>query len=305
MPRAVVIMRTKNSDWVVDQALAGLFAQQYRDFEVLVVDSGSTDRTLEMVRKYPVTLHQIAPEKYVPGIVLNEAIARTDAEIIVFQNSDVVPLGPSSLGRLLAAFDDLSVDAAFARQVPRPEADAWVRRDYAEAFPEAGEAPPWMTYSLPLAAMRRSAWEQQPFHEDVWASEDSAWGARARARGAQVRYVADALVMHSHNYALKEIYGRRFVEGEADAFIAPGAYGALDATRRYAASLGRDLAYCARAGDVRGLLAAPARRLAYQLGYLEGRAHGQRRIATGSGDVRHAQSVVLDRFGGAGASERR
>jgi glycosyltransferase involved in cell wall biosynthesis len=44
-PRVTVIMRTKNSDWVVHQALAALFSQTYRDFELLVVDSGSTDRT--------------------------------------------------------------------------------------------------------------------------------------------------------------------------------------------------------------------------------------------------------------------
>jgi rhamnosyltransferase len=39
-----IIMRSKNSDWVIDQALAGLFAQSYKDFELWVVDSGSTDR---------------------------------------------------------------------------------------------------------------------------------------------------------------------------------------------------------------------------------------------------------------------
>ena len=48
-PRVSVIMRCKNSDWVIDSALAALFSQTYRDFQLLVVDSGSTDRTLQRV----------------------------------------------------------------------------------------------------------------------------------------------------------------------------------------------------------------------------------------------------------------
>ena len=51
--RVDVVMRTKNSDWVVDRALAALYSQRHRDFDLLVVDSGSTDRTLEIVRRHP------------------------------------------------------------------------------------------------------------------------------------------------------------------------------------------------------------------------------------------------------------
>ena len=74
---------------------------------------------------------------------------------MVFQNSEVVPLGPEALERLLAPLEAGEADATFARQLPRPEADTWVRRDYAVAFPPSGDTPPWMTYSLPLAAMIR------------------------------------------------------------------------------------------------------------------------------------------------------
>ncbi|MDX1932665.1 MAG: glycosyltransferase family A protein, partial [Capsulimonadales bacterium] len=219
-PRATVLMRSKNSDWVIGQALAGLFAQNYTDFELLVVDSGSTDRTLEYVAAYPCRLERIKPENYYPGAVLNQAIEGTNTELIVFLNSDCVPLCAETLGRLVAAFDDPSVMAAFGRQVPRPEADGWVRRDYAQAFPETGDAPPWITFSLPIAAIRRSAWEKRKFYTDAWGSEDTEWGNWARQQpGWKVAYVPEAITMHSHNYTLRQLYGRRFIEGEADAFI--------------------------------------------------------------------------------------
>jgi len=50
-------MRSKKSDWVIAQALAALFSQEIQeDFELLIIDSGSTDRTLEIVSEYPAAL---------------------------------------------------------------------------------------------------------------------------------------------------------------------------------------------------------------------------------------------------------
>ncbi|MFO0755134.1 MAG: glycosyltransferase family A protein [Byssovorax sp.] len=300
-----IIMRSKNSDWVIDQALAGLFAQSYKDFELWVVDSGSTDRTLEMVRRHPAKIVEIPAKSYVPGSVLNAAIARTDGDLVVFQNSDVVPLSPDTLARLIAAFDDPAVDAAFARQIPRPEAHGWVRRDYATSFPEHGPAPSFMPYSLPLAAMRRSAWEKHPFYTDAWGSEDAEWGFWARRNGLVIRYVSSAIVMHSHNYTLKEMYGRRFIEGEADAFIHGGADSVGGLVRRVIGATARDALYCLGARDLGGLLASPVRRAAYHAGYFAGHRHGERRRARGDTDIGKGQRIVLEQLGGAGTREAR
>ena len=120
--RVSVIMRSKDADWVIAQALSALFAQTFKGFELIVVDSGSTDRTLEIVRRYPCRLIQIPALDYLPGRVLNDAISRASGELIVFQNSDVVPLSPHTLSRLLAPFIDPEIVATFGRQIPRPEA---------------------------------------------------------------------------------------------------------------------------------------------------------------------------------------
>jgi rhamnosyltransferase len=300
-----IIMRSKNSDWVIDQALAGLFSQTFRDFELLVVDSGSTDRTLDIVRQYPARLISIEAKEYYPGAVLNRAIREAKGDIIVFQNSDVVPLSPETLARLVAAFDDPKVDAAFGRQLPRPEAHSWVRRDYEVSFPERGPAPAWMAYSLPLAAMRRSAWEKHHFYTDAWGSEDAEWGVWAKRNGLVVRYVADAIVMHSHNYTLKELYGRRFIEGEADAFIHRDEDSPARLVRRVLGSTLRDVVYHIGARDLRGLVASPIRRAVYHYGYFKGHKHGEGRLQRGDRDASLGQRVVLEQYGGAGASEAR
>lgn len=294
-PRVTVIMRAKNSDWVIAQALSGLFSQDYRDFELLVVDSGSTDRTLEIVRQYPCRLVEIPAGNYYPGAVLNDAIGSVATELVVLQNSDVVPLNPSALGNLVAAFDDPAVVAAYARQLPRPEADTWVRRDYAVSFPPSGPGPEWITLSFPLAGMRRSAWEQRRFYTDAWGSEDTEWGHWATGEGLVVRYVPESVVMHSHNYTLTQLTGRRFIEGEADAFIYGGRDTMATALRRALAATIRDIAPHVAAGDWRGLLETPARRWVYSWAYHRGHVHGEERIASGSKDVTTGQRMVLDR----------
>ena len=297
-PSVTVIMRSKNSADTIGQALAGLFAQRYDDVELLVVDSGSTDRTLEIVRQYPARLIEIAASDYYPGPVLNLAIAESRTDLVVFQNSDVVPLTPDALRALVAPFGDPAVQATFGRQVPRPEAHTWVRRDYAAAFPASGDAPSWLPYSLPFAAMRKSAWQSRPFYADAWGSEDTEWGAWARRAGHPVAYVPGAAVMHSHNYALRQLFGRRFIEGEADAFV-PGTSGsALGQARRALTAVARDVAWHLRAGDLRGLVQSPARRAVYHWAYYRGYRHGAARRARGDRDASVGQQVVLSRYEG-------
>lgn len=294
-PTVTVIMRAKNSDWVIGQALAGLFSQDYTNFRLMVVDSGSTDTTLDLVGRYPAEVVRIPPGDYFPGAVLNQAIEATDSEIVVFQNSDVVPLDQSALGNLIAAFDDPKVMAAFARQAPRPEADTWVRRDYALSFPAEGDCPNWITLSLPLAAMRRSAWERHPFTTDAWGSEDTEWGAWAMRAGIKVAYVPTSVVMHSHNYTLRQIYGRRFIEGEADAFIYRGHETPARSLARALGGVYHDVAPHLKRGDLAGLLASPARRAVSAIAYYRGHRHGESRIRRGDRNAAVGQRVVLDR----------
>jgi len=289
-------MRSRNSDWVIAQALAALYSQTYKDFELLVVDSGSTDRTLEIVEQFPCRLVRIAAKSYYPGAVLNEAIEKTEGDIIVFQNSDGVPLSPHILSRLIAAFDDDSVDAALTRQIPRPEAYAWVKRDYEHSFPDAAETPNWIRLSLPMAAIRRSAWEKHHFYTDAWASEDTEWGEWAVRNGCGIKYVKDAIIMHSHNYTLKQIYGRKFVEGEADAFIynlKPSVPGFISSAFRQWL---RDLILLSAKGRLLEAGYSLPRNFTSNWAYYRGLKLGYFRKKTGNYDTSIGQKNVLNRY---------
>lgn len=299
-PWLSVIVRNKNSAETFAEVLKALFAQRFdgqmdqrEAFELIVVDSGSRDASLEWLQAYPHRLVRIAPEAYFPGKVLNRAAALARGELLVFLNSDVVMLHDRVLAELAATFADRRVMAGYARQLPRPEADPWVRRDYAQAFPAQAPAPDWMTLSLPLAMMRREAWRQMPFYDWAWGSEDSEWGHRARQRGWQVAYVPEATVMHSHNYTLRQLAGRRFIEGEADAWMQRRAYPLARLPLRIFADSCRDACWALGAAQPFEALRALPRRLMFHWSHFRGWRHGWQRIRQGSSEASTGQQRVL------------
>ena len=72
IPLVSVIVRTKNEEKWITACLGAVFRQTYPDFEVIVVDNGSTDRTLERVAQFDVQVVNI--DQFLPGRALNLGI---------------------------------------------------------------------------------------------------------------------------------------------------------------------------------------------------------------------------------------
>lgn len=291
-----ILMRTKNSSDILPQTLKALFSQSFQRFDFIVVDSGSTDGTLALLNHYPCSITQIKAEDYYPGKILNTAIQPLSASLIVFLNSDAVLLTPNALEIMVSTFSDPEIQAAFGRQIARPDAEAWVRRDYLAAFPPLKPAPEWMALSLPFAAIRRSAWEERHFYTDAWGSEDMEWGRWAKKRGFNIQYLPEAAVMHSHNYTLKQLYGRRFIEGEADAYSLKGFYSFPKMMGNIFKATIRDMVFYLKSFEFIGLFKIPFLRLVYFWSYWKGFRLGKKRIKKGDRDGSIGQREVLRRY---------
>lgn len=291
-----VIVRTKNSEKIFGQTLKALFSQNYLDFKLLVIDSGSTDKTIEIAKYYNAEIISIAAADYYPGKILNAAIKETSSEMIIFLNSDTVLLTPLCLSSLLAPFHDLKVQATFARQLPRPDAETWVIRDYQTSFPNSETPPHWMFLSLPFAAIRKSIWEKHPFYTEAWGSEDTEWGYWAKMQNMTIKYVPEAIVMHSHNYTFKQLYGRRFIEGEADAFIFKNNYGFISMLLDYFKACLRDLLFYIKSNDWFGMPKIPLLRFVYYWAYYKGHRLGKKRQKKGDQNTSLGQKEILKRY---------
>ena len=134
-----------------------------------------------------------------------------------------------------------------------------------------------MYFSLPLSGIKKAVWLSNPFYTRAWASEDTKMGFDLRNKNHFVKYVSSAVVMHSHNYTLKQIYNRRFVEGEADAFIFDNKFNILNMCKSYLSSIFNDMKYHFKTCEFCELSKSIIRRLVYQYAYYMGHKNGQKR----------------------------
>ena len=289
MTKIAIIMRSYNDAWVIGETLDALFQQEIKDFELINVDSGSTDGTLNIIKNFNPFPIQIPSSSYKPGPVLNDAIIRSKGEILVFLNSDATPMNEKWLGNLIAPFAVPNTVATFGAQIPRANARPIVRLDYDRAFgcnslaacSGSGRA---LFFSLGNSAICRAIWEKHHFSETLQYSEDIEWSNWAKEQGYEIQYVSEAKVMHSHNYSLRQTWKRYSGEGQAEALIFRWT-GWRTSFIRYSlipllASVWRDTRYCLKNCEIRGLCEAPLYRVVEKFARYWGFRKGKRACPT-------------------------
>jgi rhamnosyltransferase len=273
-----VVIRSKNDGGLIGATIRGVLRQEYPGpIELVHIDSGSTDDTVEIIRGFkPAKLIQIRADEYVPGVVLNRGMREARAPWVVFLNSDCEPANPVWLSELLAAAHaDPGIGAAFGRQIPRPDCQAVYAHDYERCFGAARETARWdHFFSMANSVVNRTAWEEQPFREDLQYSEDDEWSRRLVAAGWQVPYAEQAAVVHSHNYTLAQAFRRCYGEAFALAALDTVDERTHNLFRTVLAGVAsesiRDLRYCSRTGRLLEWPHAVTVRTAQRLGKLKG-----------------------------------
>ena len=192
------------------------------DFRVLVVDSSSDDATAEKAREAGCEVQVIERSEFDHGGTRQQALNYlTDCDIVIFLTQDALIADQHSLTRLVAAFDDPSVGAAFGRQLPHPDATPVAAHaryfnypaeervvDKAD-IPHLGIKTAFLSNSF--AAYRREALlDVHGFPEGTILSEDMIAGARLLKADWKLAYCPQACVYHSHNYSLVEEFRRYF-----------------------------------------------------------------------------------------------
>ena len=93
MLRTSILLLTKNDAPNVSSCLNAIYSQKYNDpFEVIAIDSGSTDGTLDVLRRFPLQLRQIPPESFHHARTRNLAAGCANGEVLVFLSQDAIPV---------------------------------------------------------------------------------------------------------------------------------------------------------------------------------------------------------------------
>ena len=201
--RVGVVIRTLNESELIATCLEMLERQQPGfDLDVVVVDSGSTDSTVELARAGGARIIEIAPADFDYSKALNVGLEQLDAELVVLLSAHAIPVDDLWLERMTAPFSDSRVAGVSSRQIPWPGAPWWETERLRRAFDDSTQcyetdAAEDIVFSNAASCIRLSAWRAEPF--TLPAAEDLEWAERVVAAGWKIVYEAAASVYHSHD----------------------------------------------------------------------------------------------------------
>jgi rhamnosyltransferase len=201
--RVGVLIRTLNESELIATCLETLGRQQPGfDLDVVVVDSGSTDSTVELARAAGARIIEIAPADFDYSRALNVGLEQLDTELVVLLSAHAIPVDGRWLERMTAPFSDPRVAGVSSRQIPWPGAPWWENERLRRAFGDTSEryqgaAGEDILFSNAASCIRMSAWRAEPF--TLPAAEDLEWAKRVVAADWKVVYEARASVYHSHD----------------------------------------------------------------------------------------------------------
>lgn len=194
-----IIVRTKNEErWIV-QCLQKICAQTVQDFEIILVDNNSADKTVEKAYHVYPDIKLVEIELYKPGLALNEGIRASKGEYIVCLSAHCLPVRDDWLENLLHNFSDPEVAGVYGRQIPMKFTSAIDKRDLLVTFGLDRHVHKRDSFFHNANSMiRRDIWDKYPFDETLTNIEDRVWGKDVIKGGYTLIYEPEAPVYHHH-----------------------------------------------------------------------------------------------------------
>lgn len=244
---ASVVIRTLNEERYLPELLTNIRNQLLSDFaiEIVLVDSGSTDKTLEIAQSFGCRITHIKKEDFTFGRSLNVGCNFSNGDYLVFVSGHCIPATDSWLKNLIQPLRDGLAVYSYGRQVARDTTKFSENELFHKFYPEYSKLPQEGFFcNNANAAVSRTAWLKFKFNEDLTGLEDMYLARRIvdEFKGF-VAYKADAPVFHIHDESWRQVRIRYEREAYALQKIMPGMHFNLaDFFRFYFAGVLQDMA---------------------------------------------------------------
>ncbi len=209
-PALSVILPVRNGAGYLDRCLQALRAGTFQDFELIVIDDGSTDDTAALLRQYAPEVLITLPTSQGPFACRNLGAARAHGQVLLFIDADVV-VGPDTLARCARHFQDPVAQCLIGlyslshpnENLASVYKNAWVRFTYLRAPKQAS----W--FFTAIGAVRKTLWDRaggfRPNYSVRFGGGDVEFGQRLVRAGVSIHLDKDLEVVHLKRYALREL----------------------------------------------------------------------------------------------------
>lgn len=212
-----IIIPVKNGANTVENCIQGIIQQTlFYKTEIIIIDSGSTDGTIEILKKYPVRLYQILPEEFNHGATRNYGVSLATGEFVVMTVQDATPVGDKWLEAMSQHYDDPLVAGVCGQQIVphhkdknphnwfrpqnKPSVDVIQKKNMPDNYIPRG----WDDVN---AMYRKSVLLSIPFKK-VEFGEDFLWATDAFKAGRKLVFDTHSRVEHYHHATPQYVYTR-------------------------------------------------------------------------------------------------
>ena len=207
-----IVIRTLNEAEHLPALLAGIAQQSYAGgaIETVLVDSGSTDGTLEIAERFGAHIIHIKREDFSFGRSLNMGCDAATGDALVFVSGHCIPLDPFWIANLVGPLGAGIAAYSYGRQVGGETTKFSESRIFAKYFPKESKIPQQGFFcNNANAAILKRDWEKFRFDEQLTGLEDMHLAKQLVGAGRAVAYIAEAPVNHLHNESWPQVK-RRF-----------------------------------------------------------------------------------------------
>jgi glycosyltransferase involved in cell wall biosynthesis len=234
-----IVLRTYNEQKHLKELLEGIESQacQNFDIEVLVVDSGSTDDTLNIASAFKCKIVKISKDEFTFGRSLNIGCSEASGDILVFVSGHCIPVNNEWISELVRPIAEKKADYSYGRQIGDESSKFSEQQLFKKYFPQESNIPQEGYFcNNANAALSRKAWERYRFDEDLTGLEDMELAKRLHKDGKFIAYVASAPVYHIHDETWMNIRNRYEREAFALQHIMPEVHLRISDFIRYVVS---------------------------------------------------------------------
>lgn len=210
-----LIIRTRDEAKSIGDVLERIFKQKIdHAFEVIVVDSGSSDGTVEIAQAYDTKIFTIPASSFTYGYALNYGIERAQGSVISLLSAHCIPADDRWLTELISPLAENRADATYGRQIPIRGVNPFEEVSLDKHFPEKDGTGERVPFSNANCAFLKTMWQIRTFDEEIPGWEDYLWYSLQKAR-FRFLYCPESAVYHSHPFSIRNISERAYRDGRA------------------------------------------------------------------------------------------
>lgn len=213
------VIRTKNEENKIENVLKSIRSQKTSEkIEIIIVDSGSIDSTLNIAQKYGCKVIKISPNTFTWGYALNIGVRNANGDIIGIISGHCILIDDYCVERICSAFKkDYNLAAIYGRQEGNNSDDPFEKYNNSKYYPNVDglhylsqEKNYGTTISNACCFLRKSVWNDVKYDEKIQSCEDAKWADEVISKGYELAYCGDIGVYHSHKLNYEYLYKKSF-----------------------------------------------------------------------------------------------